>query len=85
MSLFLYRGHEIEPVHGGGYKLGVYHYNTAGEAQADIDRHIDCRINQLNEEREALLDAIPINYGHHARNMATLARIDTMLAELRRQ
>jgi hypothetical protein len=76
MSLFLYRGHEIEPTHGGGYKLGIYHYN--------IDRHIDCRIKQLNEEREALLDSIPINYGHHARNMATLARIDTMLAELRR-
>ncbi len=57
MSLFLYRGHEIEPVQGGGYKLGVYHYNTAGEAQADIDRHIDCRINQLKHEREALLDA----------------------------
>ena len=85
MKLFRYRGHEIEPIHGGGYKLGVYHYNKASEVTAAIDKHVNGRINRLIEERETLLSTIPINRGHHARIMATLDRIDTMLAELRRQ
>ena len=85
MSLFLYRGHEIEPVQGGGYKLGVYHYDRASEVTAAIDKHVNGRISQLIEERETLLSTIPINHGHRARIMATLDRIDTMLAELRRQ
>ena len=84
MSLFLYRGHEIEPIQGGGYKLGAYHFDKASEVKAAIDRHADGRINQLIEEREKLLDTIPINHGHRGRIMATLDRIDTMLAELRR-
>ena len=85
MSLFFYRGHEIKPVQGGGYKLGVYHHNSASEVTAAIDKHVNGRINQLIEERETLLSTIPINHGHRARIMATLDRIDVMLAELRRQ